>query len=266
MLIKLESTGLLEAKADLLDTREAPDLSEEAAQGQAAQMAVAPASERIRERIFYAREEISILLQLMERLMNSEPQEGIPNDEPSGQILASEPPVRLPFSKQQLDQQLTYIHHVKESVNIRFTKDVTNYVNYIRQAIKRLTLLIEREQSFFGGVALEILRNNWVLKARQVPGMLYIDYGYQSTGSLFSEVGEADVVRKQNSIELLPRHSELFSIQIYQDTSLPERDVYDPQFIGISFFIPDNSGIIQSLAMARIAIFEAELFELVHLN
>jgi hypothetical protein len=52
-------------------------------------------------------------------------------------------------------------------------------LEFIGNAISRLSILLDNDQIFFGDIAITILKNNWILKERHLPGVLYIDYGFK---------------------------------------------------------------------------------------
>ena len=64
-----------------------------------------------------------------------------------------------------------------------FIKNLVETIDYLKSAQERLGSLIEAEQRFYGDLALELLKHNWVLKQRPwsiAPGLLYVEYGFHS--------------------------------------------------------------------------------------
>jgi hypothetical protein len=140
-----------------------------------------PTTELIKENIYFAREEITLLIDLTDRII-----QGIAADQEDPHIrfetLEKTPTVSTKIN----NEMIQYVYQEKKL-------DIARFSEHLRTSFIRLQKITSSNQKFFGNLAFELLNNHWVLQERMWGRTLYVDYGFQ--GAVFSEPSEADLWR-----------------------------------------------------------------------
>ncbi|KAJ2999469.1 hypothetical protein HDV02_002782 [Globomyces sp. JEL0801] len=129
----------------------------------------------------YAREEIQLCYDITQRLVNSLNTTDLPSSD--------QPHLRT---------------SIIQKKSIPPPNDLKESVMYLKKHSNQLQNLLEREQRFYGGLALELLSRSWILQERNwnnIHRILYVNYGFRHDGSNFKDFGEADIWRQSISIE-----------------------------------------------------------------
>ncbi|KAI8899647.1 hypothetical protein BC833DRAFT_585007 [Globomyces pollinis-pini] len=233
-----------------------------------------PAMDTIKEFIYYAREEIQLCYDITQRLVNSLNTTDLPSsDQPHLRTSIiqkkSIPPPNVSL------QILKYIEAMKKN-------DLKESVMYLKKHSNQLQNLLEREQRFYGGLALELLSRSWILQERNwnnIHRILYVNYGFRHDGSNFKDFGEADIWRQSISIEepindmmQIPNGSRELEIignevevisshkkQYFTSISISNCNSNIPWGFPLSQ-VTSKSKIITVLSNSRTCIFEKELF------
>ncbi|KAI8919591.1 Pre protein translocase subunit Sec66-domain-containing protein, partial [Entophlyctis helioformis] len=240
-----------------------------------------PLLDQIKERVFYAREEIQLALDITTRLIAArvrKPQDpqAIENQLRISRIARRQAP--KPFSR------IKDIQHLISS-KLLCLRDASSVLARHAASLQRI---VEQEQQFYGQQAFILRHYNWPLHPRLgvVHGaILYVDYGFSKAGSKFHEIAEADVVRhapeaptpvgqsNSDSITIVAVHKKALLLRISLEP--PDASIaagpcaqhlisyvpYALQGTSISCTHTSSDAFTPHLASGRLAVFEAELFD-----
>ncbi|KAJ1332528.1 hypothetical protein BSLG_008830 [Batrachochytrium salamandrivorans] len=231
-----------------------------------------PILEQVKERVFYAREEIQLALDVTSRLIAA--RKRMPENP-----LAIENQLRI--SNINRKTATTPMGRIRDLQYLQSSKAIClrNSSSALARHSKQLAAMVEREQQFYGKHALALRHHNWPLHPRlgaMAGAILYVDYGFRKAGSYFAEIAEADILRTtktsmcgengaNDGITIVPVHQYTSFIDIkFGDVSLlgsgSSTTSYIPYaFHGVRQHFQEQFSV--DLANGRLAVFEAELFQ-----
>ncbi|KAJ3272111.1 hypothetical protein HDV01_005976 [Terramyces sp. JEL0728] len=207
-------------------------------------------AEKIKEIIFYAREEMQITFDIAARLVAS-------------QLLS---PSELEKSEEAYLKTCVGAKSVQMSNVVKLQK--AQYIESIKNQRKdESSRMLETAQKFFMELAFELLKRNWVLQERiwsPIKGILFVIYGFVNDGSVIPEIGEADIWRltlssdksKEDGFDVICNHNTLLVTAI---TIVPLEHEYGLDW-GRPLVESDSFSVIKRLQGARNSIFEKDLF------
>ncbi|KAJ8330379.1 hypothetical protein QVD99_007720 [Batrachochytrium dendrobatidis] len=231
-----------------------------------------PILEQVKDRIFYAREEVQLALDVTLRLIAARQRQPENPSAVENQLRISNigrKPSAAPMSR---IRDLQYLLSSKAMC----LRDASNALS--RRA-QQLSELVEQEQRFYGQHALALRHHNWPLQPRLgdlVAAILYVDYGFRKAGSRFTGIAEADVLRvpKKTKTTAVDSNEGMMIVPVHQsamllDIKFGEVSCLDTASMGPSYIPYALQGTIEhsndmfsvDLASSRLAVFETELFQ-----
>ncbi|RKO84416.1 hypothetical protein BDK51DRAFT_32060, partial [Blyttiomyces helicus] len=254
-----------------------------------------PPVERVRERVYYAREEIKLLCDIVTRLIDSAHQK--PDQPDLLHLRLAHAPRRQPANDAKQIDDLRLAINAKD-------EDLRQIAAYLKSSAEGLVTNMERENRFYGDFSLKLRQHDWILQSRGgrpgLPRALYLDYGFRhgkgictgggeggqgssrgkvvtyltaanftpnsyfSAGSTFSEIGEADVWRDLSATPSGDAVSADNELEIVVPHRRPKKVlvvvVPTAGAGGVGDAAASESGVFKKLASAQSTIFETELF------
>ena len=206
--------------------------------------------DEIKELIYFAREEVAVCLDVVNRLIATST---------LGEKLGDHTDI-LRYEEYP-EQYRPYASSVgiTEACQMKM-EDMTYFCDTIQAAHEKLKALVDIETSFYKTEAIQLRAKNWFVQEKlQGPfrGELFINYGYRHDGSVFNESTEAfiwrNVIGSSNDIQLLSSHrSYCYTfIQIFRGTNFSCKFPIE---------IENDNPLLKILLNSRRNCYEKELF------
>ncbi|KAJ3262613.1 hypothetical protein HK103_000142 [Boothiomyces macroporosus] len=210
------------------------------------------AVEKIKEIIFYAREEMQITFDIASRLVTSQALEPSALEKSEDPHLKTCVGAKAPQAPPMVQlQKAQYIEAIKN-------QNIDSFVQFLVENVANISKMVETSQKFFMELAFDLLKRNWVLQERNwspIKGILFVIYGFVNDGSRLPEVGEADIWR----LTLSSDTSENEGFDVILLKLIPSADVNILDW-GNPLVESNSSSVIKKLQLARNSIFEKDLF------
>ncbi|KAJ3329260.1 hypothetical protein HDU76_008278 [Blyttiomyces sp. JEL0837] len=203
----------------------------------------------MKDRIYFAREEVQVTLDLLSRVTSATG--GIrcdrtargPMVDPSSQIAS---------------------YHVKLAMQ---KENLLNISKRLRSASERISTVLDRESKFYQNIALEMRHQNWLMQSRLINGkrQLYVDYGLRNAGSNSRDACEGyffdrslPINNKDQALPMQIAHRSLKTTTVITKDANDERESQSLKWLRRR--LKGSQGIDRRLLLGQVAAFESDLF------